>query len=806
MATITSSPTISASTGIDTISSTTGVDTIANFFFGTNLSIKSVYLPFARDQTTDTPYSLFKTIDADGSVTNYHGDFVRSSATSPIATGSKITSFNGMSATGVEQFYFSTSKSYDGVNLKTAVQANDKVTFFNIVLGGNDSLSGSSYDDVLGGYAGNDTIDGSLGKDKVFFSGKYADYKITPTESYVTVENTKTGETDTVTNVELLQFTDTTIATPMFSHPVGTLPIVSVAAKQSSVTEGGNLVYTVSLDKAATSDLTIPYTLNGKATSADYTGGTQSVTILKGSTSVDISLLTKDDGITEQGGETVILTLGAITTATIATPSASATINDKIISPTVGNNITLTAPAALLSNTSKVNASNVTTAGDDKITSTIANLAGANGYSSIDGGAGNDTLIISDVADALTMIGGFTGNTKNVEVLQLANGNNLIGITQIDSITTVKGGTGDDFIVDLKPNSLVESGAGNDTIYFLGNDITVNGGSGKDIFFISPAVSSAISAYMSKATLTDFVSGTDKLSLAGISTTTSTPLNSSIIGSWKATTSLGDAIATFMADGTYFYADPQGGAERGTYSWDSTKNTFSVTGNTFDTSSLGFYPSSTPTAVTFDGTSASWTVQGVKVTANPITDSAKQIVGSWYANGLGKAGGDSVFTFLSDGTYYIVNNGDPALDSSGKKGMEKGTYTWNANTGSFSISSTTVNNDGQWGFSDIGSTPLTATVVENTLSFSGIGTLTKVTTSPTILLPVFEGNKANFAQAQAAITANTNSLQVVFEQDTKTLWADVNNDGILNSSDLQITLNGVNTLSATDFIDYADFA
>jgi hypothetical protein len=47
---------------------------------------------------------------------------------------------------------------------------------------------------------------------------------------------------------------------------------------------------------------------------------------------------------------------------------------------------------------------------------------------------------------------------------------------------------------------------------------------------------------------------------------------------------------------------------------------------------------------------------------------------------------------------------------------------------------------------------------------------------------------------------NASKLQVVYEQDTHTLWVDMNNDGKLDSSDFQITLNGVKTLAATDFV------
>lgn len=1027
----TAAPTVTSASGIDTISSTTGVDTIAKFIYATDLSINSVYLPFERDQTTDTPYSLFKTIDKDGSVTNYHGTFVRETVTSPIAAGSKITSFEGTNAAGIEQFSFTTSKGYDGLKLKEAVKANDKATFFNIVLGGNDSIIGSSQDDVLGGYLGNDTIDGSLGNDKVFFSGDFTDYQITPaskTNSFVTVKNTKTGETDSLTNVESLQFSDKTIPTPtssiaptplpvtsksatlnlftnalnmsqadlsndnvipsatqikmvggdggfsifdgqftydasglptststvsavhdylppngavknfdlvlgannnapkiaqyfdkldgqgLFNYifagddvingstgndtlsgyagndiinggagkdtvffsgnyadykitpqpgtglsadtfvtvqntktgeidslmnieslqfldktiatptttPVVTLPKVTVSAKQSSVIEGENLVYTVSLDKAATTDLTIPYTLSGTGiTTADFTGLTSlttgNVTIKAGQTSASVSLTTKVDTLSEVS-EGVILTLGTVAGVTATMPLATATISDKVIAPTVGNNITITAPDASVSNTSKINATNVTTAGDDKITSTVANLANA----TIDGGVGNDTLTLSDAtsdATARLMItstitppelstSGFTV-LNNVETLHISNTGGSLLIDGRSSIKTVIGGSGNDIVTDGVERSSIDGGAGNDII-MPGSNSTVSGGVGNDIFSY-PRVSPTNMLANWNGTITDFASNTDKFDFSNnqipVSTTTSPSSSSSIIGAWKATTSFGDAIATFMSDGTYFYADPNGGAEKGTYSWDSAKSTFSVTGNTFDTSQLGFNPSSTPTAVTFNGTSASWTVQGVKITANPIIDATKQIVGSWnYKAGQGVAENDGMVTFLPNGTYVLVEQGTG-------QGAEIGTYSWDSATKNFSVKGISIDTNGDGGFSSLNATSaLTATVAGNSLSvassdgtFIAIKVVSPTTTAPTtstsmVNAPVsFLGNKADFAQVQKAIVANASNLQVVYQQDKNILWADVNNDGALNASDLQITLNGVKTLANADF-------
>ena len=101
------------------------------------------------------------------------------------------------------------------------------------------------------------------------------------------------------------------------------------------------------------------------------------------------------------------------------------------------------------------------------------------------------------------------------------------------------------------------------------------------------------------------------------------------------------------------------------------------------------------------------------------------IWGTWYGVNLGQAGGTVAFSFFPDGTYFLNDHGIQALDPSGHPGIERGTYTWNAATGAFTVT-TLVNGDGQWGFSDSSGVG-TVHVVGNTLSNSdGSFVLTRV--------------------------------------------------------------------------------
>lgn len=85
------------------------------------------------------------------------------------------------------------------------------VVIENVVGGtGVDSIRGNSASNVITGNGGNDEIDGGLGSDTVVFSGARSSYTITWNGQVGTV--TGLGATVTVSNVEFLQFSDTTIA------------------------------------------------------------------------------------------------------------------------------------------------------------------------------------------------------------------------------------------------------------------------------------------------------------------------------------------------------------------------------------------------------------------------------------------------------------------------------------------------------------------------------------------------------------------------------------------------------------------
>jgi hypothetical protein len=75
---------------------------------------------------------------------------------------------------------------------------------------GNDFIEGFGGNDTLRGGAGNDTIDGGIGADTAVFSGNYSTYVLTDLGNG-SVRVAGADGTDTLTNVEALQFSDQTI-------------------------------------------------------------------------------------------------------------------------------------------------------------------------------------------------------------------------------------------------------------------------------------------------------------------------------------------------------------------------------------------------------------------------------------------------------------------------------------------------------------------------------------------------------------------------------------------------------------------
>lgn len=105
-------------------------------------------------------------------------------------------------------------------------------------------------------------------------------------------------------------------------------PTLSIG--NANTTEGGNLVFTVTLSPSAASTVTVNYaTANGSAGEpGDYTALTGMLTLTAGQTSQSITVPTIDDSLTEPSETMTVSLSGAAGGAAIGTASAIGTIND----------------------------------------------------------------------------------------------------------------------------------------------------------------------------------------------------------------------------------------------------------------------------------------------------------------------------------------------------------------------------------------------------------------------------------------------------------------------------------------------
>jgi Ca2+-binding RTX toxin-like protein len=338
----------------------------------------------------------------------------------------------------------------------------------------NDSISGSSGndvivtnygDDTIRGGAGNDTIDGGFGTDTAIYSGNYASYTITTNaDSSVTVSGP--DGTDTLTGINLLKFADQTIT---LSFPGKTITGTANADTLTG-TEGGDTIR-----GGAGNDQLYGYTgddvLYGEA-GDDYLSGDVGNDTLYGGDGNDTLL----------GGDGIDLLDGGAG-------------NDTIYSYLVGNT------------TSVVRGGD----GDDTLSvyrNMTPNSNGTDyGANTIDGGAGNDSLTLGtdvrsfDFANvrnvenvlvggwmsAVLDIGGATVAAGQVMSISVNSTANLSHGLVVNAGGMVSGGalnittsTFSDASWGAALNDVIVCGGGNDTIKTnYGNDSIV-GGKGND--------------------------------------------------------------------------------------------------------------------------------------------------------------------------------------------------------------------------------------------------------------------------------------------------------------------------------------
>ncbi|HFQ15833.1 MAG TPA: hypothetical protein ENK41_05700, partial [Rhodobacteraceae bacterium] len=244
------------------------------------------------------------------------------------ASGTDTLDLSGFTAPQVISLVDGTYSNVGGMTHNLAIAFGARIE--NLVGGSNaDQITGNALDNRIEGKQGNDAIDGGGGTDTAIYSDARAQFSISTTGGVTTVvHNGGNLGTDTLTNVEKLQFTDQTVVLS------GAAQVV-ISATGGAVTEGDTgtttLAFTVTLNKAATGTVTVDYAVNsGTASSpADYTATTGTLTFAAGETSKTVNVSVKGDTVDEVD-ESVNLVLSNASGATFSSNGATLTVSGTI--------------------------------------------------------------------------------------------------------------------------------------------------------------------------------------------------------------------------------------------------------------------------------------------------------------------------------------------------------------------------------------------------------------------------------------------------------------------------------------------
>ena len=141
---------------------------------------------------------------------------------------------------------------------------------------GNDTIIGNAADNKLTGGAGNDSLDGVSGTNTAVYSGASTDYQVVSNgDGTWTVTDLRSGSpdgTDTLSNIEFLQFSDGTVALGATTTPTPTVSSISPDTGANSSDDITNAtVLTVSGTAEAGSTVKI---YDGSSQSGTYLGNT----------------------------------------------------------------------------------------------------------------------------------------------------------------------------------------------------------------------------------------------------------------------------------------------------------------------------------------------------------------------------------------------------------------------------------------------------------------------------------------------------------------------------------------------------
>ncbi|WP_407156418.1 hypothetical protein [Bradyrhizobium sp. STM 3557] len=351
----------------------------------------------------------------------------------------------------------------------------------NTIIGstGNDTIDGGGGLDVIDAGTGNDTvtyrgtetsIDGNSGTDKLVLAAAGG---ITAINLAIGSDQT-TGDTVVVSNFESVDASVmTTAVTVTGSSSANTI----TTGSGDDIIHGGAGADTIS---AGAGNDTVDYW--GSETTIDGGTGTNTLIVkaVSGLSAVDLSVAAGSDITTGDTGTVKnFQNLDSSAVSTVLTVTGSSGANSIITGGGV-DTIDGGGGADIISSG----------AGDDVVTYRGAEV-------SIDGGAGNDTLVLA-ASGGITAINlgvsagsdQTTGDSVTVANFEYVNASALstgITITGSSGANIITGGSGADIIDGAGGADTIAAGAGNDTVTYRGSETSIDGGSGTNTLVLATA-------------------------------------------------------------------------------------------------------------------------------------------------------------------------------------------------------------------------------------------------------------------------------------------------------------------------------
>jgi len=182
-----------------------------------------------------------------------------------------------------------------------------------------------------------------------------------------------------------------------------------------------------------------------------------------------------------------------------------------------------------------------------------------------------------------------------------------------------------------------------------------------------------------------------------------------------------DGQRFMMAHDGDVQADPSGtpGVESGTYTWNPISGAFTATLVDDTNGQWGFSDSGLLTlAVSSDNNTL--LVDGSPFATRVLPSGTNALIGGWFRPG---PGGAIAITFIDDTTFMLSHDGPP--DGTGYPGIERGSYTWDQETGAITTN-VQVDTNGEWGVSNSGTTILAISSDNKTLIVEGSPFATRI--------------------------------------------------------------------------------